>query len=54
MCDIWAVGTFANVDPAVERYVAKKLKLNIDLFLPKLYQEIGMPSFFQLLELLVQ
>ena len=25
-----AVGTFANVDPAVERYVAKKLKLNIE------------------------
>ena len=25
-----AVGTFANVDPAVEKYVAKKLKLNIE------------------------
>ena len=25
-----AVGTFANVDPSVERYVAKKLKLNIE------------------------
>ena len=25
-----AVGTFANVDPAVERHVAKKLKLNIE------------------------
>ena len=25
-----AVGTFANVNPAVERYVAKKLKLNIE------------------------
>tara|TARA_B100000575_G_scaffold279619_1_gene268182 strand:+ start:1881 stop:3176 length:1296 start_codon:yes stop_codon:yes gene_type:complete len=25
-----AVGTFANVDPRVERYVAKKLKLNIE------------------------
>ena len=25
-----AVGTFANVDPKVERYVAKKLKLNVE------------------------
>ena len=25
-----AVGTFANVDPRVERYVAKKLKLNVE------------------------
>ena len=25
-----AVGTFANIDPAVEKYVAKKLKLNIE------------------------
>ena len=25
-----AVGTFANIDPKVERYVAKKLKLNIE------------------------
>ena len=25
-----AVGTFANVDPSVERYVAKKLKLNVE------------------------
>ena len=25
-----AVGTFANVDPRVEKYVAKKLKLNIE------------------------
>ena len=25
-----AVGTFANVDPAVERFVAKKLKLNVE------------------------
>ncbi len=25
-----AVGTFANIDPRVERYVAKKLKLNIE------------------------
>ena len=24
-----AVGTFANIDPRVEKYVAKKLKLNI-------------------------
>ena len=25
-----AVGTFANVDPKVEKYVAKKLKLNVE------------------------
>ena len=25
-----AVGTFANVDPSVEKYVAKKLKLNVE------------------------
>ena len=25
-----AVGTFANIDPRIERYVAKKLKLNIE------------------------
>ena len=29
-CAISAVGTFANVDPKVESYVAKKLKLNIE------------------------
>ena len=27
-----AVGTFANIDPRVERYVAKKLKLQVDHF----------------------
>ena len=30
MCNIWAVGTFANVDPRVEKHVAKKLKLSIE------------------------
>ena len=37
-----AVGTFANVDPRVESYVAKKLKLKIE---PTLFQEIDMLNF---------
>ena len=41
-----AVGTFANVDPRIERYVAKKLKLKIEPFLHKLYLEIDMLIFF--------
>ena len=29
-CAIRAVGTFANIDPRVENYVAKKLKLDVE------------------------
>ena len=43
-----AVGTFANVDPRVERHVAKKLNLSIEPFQLRSFQEIGMLNFFQL------
>ena len=41
-----AVGTFANIDPKVERYVAKKLKLNVEIFNTN-NTEIGMHNIFQ-------
>ena len=42
-----AVGTFANVDPRVEKYVAKKLNLKLSQYLLKLYLEIDMLIIFQ-------
>ena len=47
-----AVGTFANVDPIVEKYVAKKLKLKVEPISTKLYLEIDMLNFFLHLVLL--
>ena len=48
-----AVGTFANVDPAVERYVAKKLKLSIEPVSTQIIPRDRHAHFFQLLELLL-
>ena len=43
-----AVGTFANIDPKVESYVAKKLKLNVEPISTQIILEIDMRNFFQL------
>ena len=42
-----AVGTFANIDPRIEKFVANKLKLKLNQFQHKLFQETGMLIFFQ-------
>ena len=42
-----AVGTFANIDPRVESYVAKKLKLKVEPISTQLFQETDMLNFFQ-------
>ena len=46
-----AVGTFANVDPRVEKHVAKKLKLYVEPVSTQIYLEIDTLNFFLLLEL---
>ena len=43
-----AVGTFANIDPKVESYVAKKLKLDIEPVSTQIIREIDMHNFFLL------
>ena len=42
-----AVGTFANVDPRVESYVAKKLKLSVEPISTQVIPKTDMLSFFQ-------
>jgi len=41
-----AVGTFANVDPRIEKYVAKKLKLKIEPISSQIVPRIDMLIFF--------
>ena len=42
-----AVGTFANIDPKVETYVAKKLDLKVEPISTQIIPGIGMLNFFQ-------
>ena len=42
-----AVGTFANINPNVEKHVAKKLNLKLNLFQHKLFQETAMLFIFR-------
>ena len=44
-----AVGTFANVDPRVENYVAKKLKLNVELVSTQIIPRDRHAQFFSTL-----
>ena len=48
-----AVGTFANIDPFVQNYVAKNLILNLKKFQLKLFLATDMHIYFQLLVLLL-
>ena len=43
-----AVGTFANIDPRVENYVAKKLKLNVEPISTQVIPRDRHAHFFQL------
>ena len=47
-----AVGTFANIDPRVENYVAKKLKLSIEPISTQIIPRDRHAQFLQLWELL--
>ena len=45
-----AVGTFANIDPRIERYVAKKLNLKVEPISTQIIPRDRHASFFQLWE----
>ena len=47
-----AVGTFANVDPRVEKYVAKKLKLNVELVSTQVIPRDRHAQFFSTLAII--
>ena len=46
-----AVGTFANIDPGIESYVAKKLKLSVEPVSTQIIPRDRHAQFFQHLEL---